>query len=218
MSGMQAQLESLAEQQEYTGRTESGSVDRKGLVGLYGEARAAEIGIYYRQVRELPLSFSNKELEYSELRSVLKELATEGATVFLDITAVKKHYLGDIVAASLVEGIHGLWTFDLLGQGVDFKKPWTMLIHELRDSKSVKFRYTNILDTDTYKACKRLVFIRAPKYRNMAICAIILMIIGAIGYLGLGEDNVFVKLTMALSGIASIVSLIFIFIPPRSEA
>lgn len=217
MAAVQSQLEGLAERREYLSHADSPALARKNLTEIYGTERALEIGAYYRRARELPLSWSNRELAYEELRPVLKGLAALGSSAFLDVTAVKKRYLGDIVAAGLVEGVRGLWTFDLLVSGVDFSMPWTILIHDLREAKTPAYRYTNLLDTDTYKACVRLIFVRAPRYRRLAIGTVALIVVGALGYFVLGEDHAAVKLVMALSGVASIAALALVFTPPRAE-
>lgn len=218
MAAVQSQLKNLAERHEYTSQSADGSHQRVELASIYGQEKAAEVAAYYERVREISLSYSNREVEYDELRSVMQKLAEKGSNAFLDVTAVKKRYLGDIIAAGLVEGIRGLWTFDLLIRTANFDKPWSMLIHELRASGTVMYRYTNILDTQTYKACVRLVFIRAPRYKRMAIGTVALILVSALGYFVLGEESQAVKVILAMSGIASIASLALVFSPPRSEA
>lgn len=217
MAAVQSQLKSLAERQEYTSQSADGSHQRVELAGIYGSEKAAEVAAYYGRVREISLSYSNREVDYEALRSVMQKLAENRDDAFLDVTAVKKRYLGDIVAAGLVEGIRGLWTFDLLTRSTDFDRPWSMLIHDLRSSGKGTYRYTNILDTQTYKACVRLVFIRAPRYKRMAVGTGVLILVSALGYFILGEDSQAVKVVLAMSGIASIASLALVFSPPRTE-
>ena len=216
MGDVQSQLKSLAEF-VYTSQSADGAHQRVGLVDIYGPEKAAVVAAYYKRVREITLSYSNREVEYEDLRSVMQKLAEKGNDAFLDVTAVKKRYLGDIVAAGLVEGIRGLWTFDLLTPSASFNEPWSMLIHELHASNPAMYRYTNILDTQTYKACVRLVFIRAPRYNRMAITTVALILVSALGYFVLGEESRAVKVVLALSGIASIVSLALVFSPPRKD-
>jgi uncharacterized membrane protein YuzA (DUF378 family) len=51
----------------------------------------------------------------------------------------------------------------------------------------------------------------------MAIGTVTLILVSALGYFLLGENSQAVKLILALSGVASIVSLVLVFSPPRSE-
>jgi hypothetical protein len=211
MAAVQSLLESLAVRQEYLSTTV-----RFRLADSYNVERACEISTYYRRVRELPVAWSNRAVPYENLRDTLKVIAAKGSVAFLDVSAVKKRYLGDIVAAGLVEGIRGLWTFDLLIPRADFEKPLTMLIHELCVTRPLNYRYANLLDTATYKDCAKLVFVRAPKYRRMAIAVVSLIVVGAIGYVLLGKDSEIVQFVIAISGIASIAALALVFNPPRN--
>lgn len=217
MAAVQSQLKSLAEYSEYTSESADGHHKHIKLDTIYTSEKSAEITKFYGRVTEISLSYSNREVEYDDLRLTMHQLAAIGNSAFLDVTAVKKRYLGDIVAAGLVEGVRGLWTFDL-NIPVNFERPWVMLMHEMRDKNSKAYQYTNILDTQTYKACVRLVFIRAPRYKYFAITTVALMALGFIGYILLGEDSRIVKSILAVSGLASIVSLLFIFFPPRTDS
>ena len=217
LAAVQAQIEYLAERHEYVSRIDGERDVRADLRAIYGEERAKEIAALYRRFRQLPMSFANREIEYSELRAVLAQIAAKKSEALLDITAVKKRYLGDIVSAGLVEGVMGLWTFDLTIEKPDFSQPWKMLIHDLMDDKgAAHFQYTNVLNTETYKACRRLVFVRSPRYRLVAGVTIGLLIIGGVGFYLLGENSALVKSILAASGIASIVSLLLVFWSPRS--
>ena len=216
LAAVQAQIENLAERHEYVSRSDGQRDIRLDLRDEYGEGRAKEIAGYYKRLRQLPLNFSNKEIEYSLLREVLAEIAAKKSAAYLDITAVKKRYLGDIVSAGLVEGVVGLWTFDLLVEKPDFSRPWQMLIHDLIEPHGrPRFQYTNVLDTETYKACRRLVFVRSPRYQLAAAVTIGLLVAGGLGFHFLGESSAIVKSILAVSGVASIISLFLVFWSPR---
>lgn len=218
MAAVQAQIENLAERRQYVSRIDE---DQHILVDLrerYGEDRSREVAAYYRRVRQLSLHFSNLEIEYADLRKTLAVIAKKKSNAFLDITAVKKRYLGDIISAGLVEGLSGLWTFDLLLERPHFSEPWRMLIHDLVEGQRRDFHYANLLDTETYKSCKRLVFIRSPRYRLAATLTILLLLIGGFGFYVVGESNALVKAVLAMSGLASIASLVLVFWSPRSVA
>ena len=52
--------------------------------------------------------------------------------------------MGDILAVSIIEGIHGLFTFDLKIKP-NYEEPWTMIFHDLKtqDGKN-KYQYIDI--------------------------------------------------------------------------
>jgi hypothetical protein len=121
----------------------------------------------------------------------------------------KKKYLGDIIAASLVEGISSLWTFDL--KKVNFDEPWSMLIHDLGDN----FSYTNILDTPTYTDCMKIIDRSSPKLRISISLSIFFLICFIISYYILGKENKIIDIVLAVSGFTGAIAFFFIFYPPR---
>src|SRR5882757_8719623 len=125
-SAVQTQIDNLAERQEYVSRSDGQPDQHIDLLEEYGAERAKEISAYYKRFRQLPLEISNREIEYSDLRPTLAQIAQRGPDAVIDITAVKKRYLGDIVAGGLVEGVTGLWTFDLQLEKSNFAEPWRM--------------------------------------------------------------------------------------------
>ncbi|HEY4812473.1 MAG TPA: hypothetical protein VIH71_15590, partial [Solirubrobacteraceae bacterium] len=129
MGAVQAQLEGLAERGEYLFKDDPGK--RILLKNEYTDSEAARIQAYYANCRSLSISYSNDELEYTDLRARLSDIAKDGREAYVDVTAIKKRYLGDLVAAALIEGLAGLYTFDPLeSHKPDFVRPWRMLIHE----------------------------------------------------------------------------------------
>ncbi len=216
MGAVQAQLDGLAERGEYLFSTGPHAGERRQLADIYAPERAREVQAFYRQCRNTPLVYGNEEVEYVNLRQCMRRIAKLGADVYIDVTAIKKRYLGDLVAASLVEGIEGLYTFDLTGARPDFEEPWRMLIHDLDDRHPSAFGYTNILNTPVYQACVRLVAVRAPALRVTVGATVALFVTVAVGSWYLGPESGVIRTMFAISGIASILSLVFVFIPPRS--
>jgi hypothetical protein len=217
MAAVQGQLEDLAERGEYLLREGSRSGERVRLTAEYGEARAQQIQDFYKYVRGLPITWSNAELAYDSLGAKLEEIARRNSDSYVDITAIKKRYLGDIVAAGLVVGLNGLWAFDLGLSVQDFARPWRMLIHELSAPHSPQFNYVNILDTQTYRACIRRLFVRSPVRKWVAGITVAFLVVGGLLYYGLGESSPVIRVMLAISGFSGLAQLVMIFVPPRSS-
>ena len=211
MGAVQTQIQGLAEQGEYLDY-QSGL--RTDLGDFYTPEKLSNLKDYYKRFRNLPLEFSNRESEYSKLRELLADISRNKEAI-VDITAIRKRYMGDIVAAALIEGIHSLWTFDIQPGMADYDRPWNMLIYELERQPDLGFSYTDIIDTNTYKSCMKLVFIRAPKFRVAVILTILLLITAVVSALLLESDSKFLQILGPVSSIASILSLSYVFWAPR---
>jgi len=215
MGAVQSQLEGLAERGEYLFKSGARPGERVLLKNEYPDAKAAEIQGYYKSCRDLAISYSNDELDYLDLRARLRAIAKNGRNAYVDVTAIKKRYLGDIVAAGLVEGLVGLHTFDLVGSQADFDRPWRTLIHELEQTPTPGFQYANILDTPVYRSCVRLVVVRAPRLSFSIAATAAFLIAVALGNWLLGPQSPWIQRLFLASSAASILSLIFVFLKPR---
>lgn len=215
MGTVQAQLEGLAERGEYTFFGGRRYGERVPLSTEYTDEEAKRIKGYYKQCRRLRITFTNEELEYEELRGRLRQIAKSPQDAFVDITAVKKRYLGDIVAASLVEGIKRLFVFDLKGTRLDFERPWCMLIHDLEKQAAASYEYVNLLDTAIYRTCAKIVVMRAPRMIIALVITVFILALVLLAYSMLGSNNTLVQGLVIVSTVASILSLFFVFMPPR---
>lgn len=215
LASVSSLVEGLADRKEYTFIGGEKNGERISLNEKYGNERSSEISQFYQRLRGLSVQYSNEEVDYDNLRDILANIAKKKVDVYVDITAIKKRYMGDIVAAGLIEGIKGLWTFDLQIKP-DFTNPWKMLIHDLLGQDPCLFTYTNILDTPTYKSCVRLVMVRAPRMKWAILGTGAFIILGTIGYVYLGENSSVVKVILAASGLTGISSLILGFWSPRT--
>jgi hypothetical protein len=192
--------------------------ERLPLASEYGSERAKQIQELYRRCRAISLSYSNVDITYDQLRSRLRLIAKEGRLAYVDVTSIRKKYIGDVVVASLVEGLKQLHTFDIQLPKLDHDRPWTLLIHDLLGDTSRLFSYTNILDTPVYRECSRFVLIRAPRLALSAIATVVLLLAASIAYWRIGPTNQIVQTVLVMSAVASILSLIFVFITPRSPS
>jgi hypothetical protein len=212
MGKVQAQLEALAEG-EYPITSGARTGQRLSLQNEYGE-RAREVRAYYARCRELPIMYKNDEVPYAELRSYLRGIARSSKAAFVDVTAIRKRYLGDLVAAGLVEGLKGLHTFDLTNKP-NFEEPWKMLFHELDTDDQPAFAYTNILDTEVYKSCLKAVLVRTPAFKVGFGVSVIVIVLAAVLFTILGTGSKATQAFFALTSAASLVSLALVFWPPR---
>jgi hypothetical protein len=216
MGKVQAQLAALSEDGEYLITSGERSGQRLDLRKECGEEKAAQTRAYYSRCRDLSVSYSNEEIEYAQLREYLRRIARQSATTFVDVTAIRKRYLGDLVAGGLVEGLGGLHTFDII-LPADFDRPWLMLIHELEPGGSKAFAYTNLLDTQVYKSCKRSVVVRTPGYWMALTATLILITAAVVAFTQLGPSSNATQGFFYVSSVASILSLAFMFLVPRSR-
>lgn len=214
LGSVQAQLEALAERAEYSFRSGPRSGEHIRLRDVCTEDETIAAQRYYKNCRELPISYSNEELDYGALRTRLRAIAIE-RDAFVDVTAISKRYLGDVVAAGLVEGLVGLYTFNLVSQE-DFQNPWRTLIHALERSPERAFEYTNILDTQVYRECAKTVLVRRPRLVwSLGATAVFFALGGAL--IALGSSSELTQGVAILSSIASVLSLVFVFVPPRTS-
>ncbi|MCY1060154.1 hypothetical protein [Nannocystis sp. SCPEA4] len=217
MSAVQVQLEGLAERGEYVFMSGPRSGERV-LLKADPKARATEVQLYYKSCRDIAISYSNEEIDYLDLQRLLKTIAKTERGAYVDITAIKKRYVGDIVAAALVEGLAGLYTFDLLSNvQPNFDQPWQNLVHELEASNQAAFQYVNIVDTAIYRKCAHTVVVRAPRLAISAISTVAFSTAVALGYWYLGAQSPWTQTFFAVSGAASVLSVMFVFFTPRSS-
>jgi len=210
MGAVQTQLEGLAERGEYLLNGEHILLREK-----YTDSRANEIQVYYKRCRDLPVLFSNEELDYKDLRQRIRAIAAHEHETYVDVTAIKKRYLGDIVAAAVVEGLGGLHVFDIVGPQPDYDEPWKLLIHELEKSAAHSFEYINIVDTEVYRSCARSIFLRTPSLLSSVVVTVILVAAFVSCYWFLGAQSKITQTMLVISSAASILSPVLGFIVPR---
>ena len=123
------------------------------LASEYGDEQASSIQELYCRCRSIPLSYSDVDITYNQLRPKLRMIAKERYSAFVDVTSICKKYIGDVLSAGLVEGLQQVCTFDILLSDPNYDEPWTLLIHNFFDSEDKLYSYPNILDTFIYREC-----------------------------------------------------------------
>jgi hypothetical protein len=215
-ANVQALLKSLAEQGQYLHHDPKGSQVSMPLIQHYGPEVAKSVSNLYRRCRAQSVEYSNREIPYKELRPLLKKVAAMDDLATVDISAIKKRYLGDIVAAALVEGVVGLYAFDTKMRP-DFDHPWRMLVHEMLDEheEPKQYEYVNIVDTELYQSCTRVVTVRAPRLAVAISVSMVAMLLSIVMLVMFDSNGLWVRVFMGLSGCASVLALVFVFVPPR---
>ena len=213
---VQTLLESLAIDGEYREFKDTLDRSRIDLSTIYSPTRLSEIKNLYKLSLTMQVSWVHRDVEYLNLRTELARIRKEEPTSLFDITSIKKRYLGDILAASIIEGIANLFTFDAKPTP-NFEKPWTMLIHDLQpdDPENRLYNYVNIVDTHIFRECSSSILVRTLPFKISLGIATILLIILVAFYFLYGESNIFIQLLVLASAVASILSTYFNFFPPR---
>jgi hypothetical protein len=197
----------------------------------YTSSQIAATKIFYEQM--IPRFNCRPELdkEYKELSEWLRRTAARDNKIIIDITAIEKRYLGDIVAAALVEGITSVYTFQLAVRE-NHQHPWKTLIHNLlgiagisnddstinnKSNQREAYAYVNILDTEIYRQYRRAVLIRAPHIKVAVSVAAGSLIAAGIAALFANSDSVAFRVFSFVTGAASLIALVLVFLPPRQH-
>lgn len=199
-------LVTFGEYRHFEGEESGTKVDLKKI---YPPDRLAAIKNLYSACLRPEIQLTNKDIDYSGLRGLVSHIADKVPSAIVDVSSVKKGFIGDLVAASVVEGLQSLYTFDLLKRA-DYDHPWTMLFHDLNPNGSQKpqYKYVNLLDTQVFRECSRSLLVRKPSLYISLVLGFILLMATLAAYLIYGESNWFVQFTFIMSAIASLLSLV----------
>jgi hypothetical protein len=153
---------------------------------------------------------------YPKLRKEIHIIAAKKPAAIVDISAVGKQFMGDLVAVSVLEGLDSLFTFDLL-KPPDFDHPWTTLFHELKDGVSgeSKYRYVNVLDTQVFRECSRSLMVKRPPLYISIVLGFLLLVGVLLAEHVFGASSRIVQSMSILASIASLLSLLYLYFPFR---
>ncbi|MEM8809569.1 MAG: hypothetical protein AAGF01_26400 [Cyanobacteria bacterium P01_G01_bin.38] len=152
-----------------------------------------------------------KRVQYSNLRNYISSIKKSKNCIF-DVTSVKKAYIGDIFACSLLENIEELYTFELL-ENPNFEEPWKTLIHELEKGK--KYKYKNLVETPIFKESKKTILIRTTPLLGSIIGTILFIAITLTASFIFGFGSVFVQVMGTVGTVLGIISFFLIYFPVR---
>jgi hypothetical protein len=209
-------LEDLAETGEYRYFAGEHSGEKVPLRQEYPLDQFTAMQEIYRYCLQLKVHWDHRDIAYTNLRNEIAAIVSKKSDPIIDVSAVSKTFIGDLVAAGVVEGLSALHTFDLI-KHADYDHPWTMLFHELRPNGSspAKYKYINLLDTRVFRECSKSLLVKKPSTLASLILSAILLVSLLIIFWVWGPSNAIIQMAALLSGIASILSLYFIFYPPR---
>lgn len=174
-----------------------------------------EVREFYSQTEEASTAYESEDISYKDLRQYVQDFIKNNKEYVIDVTGLRKIFLGDLTALGLVDGVSGLYTFDLIKKA-DYSNPWKNLLHDLDRSSHLCYEYVNVLETKIFSECSRAVFIRSPrfKYAFFLVVAFIALGIGLNAYCGL--DSNISKWINVISQFATLAALFFVFFPPRN--
>lgn len=178
------------------------------LAVSYSAVELSALCYLYARCLEQNISWDHLDIRYRDLPRHLRLLKRAGPALF-DVTAVRKSYLGDLIALSLIRRIDSLFTFDLKCPP-NHDEPWRMLIHELRnaDPGQQKYEYVNVIGTPIFERCAGEVLVRAPVLWTSSAATVLLLAIAIVIYYFFGEHSVFVQFAFIGGSIASLASLL----------
>jgi hypothetical protein len=213
---VEALLHSLAGDYEYRyfiGEKAGERVDLKNLFPAEDVAFACDL---YSQALELAETWTNRDIEYSSLRSELRRIQREEPQSIIDVTAIKKPYLGDILAICLIESVKYLYTFDT---PPNFDEPWKMLLDRLNpnavDAAQRQYGYVNILDTQIFSDCARSILVHSlPVKLSLSASAVFLATMIAVYFL-YGPQHWLIQISGIIATVATVLGLYLSLVPSR---
>jgi len=205
---MQILMSELATSGEYRHFVGKDKGKRVELKDFYSQDRVLSIQGFYRQCLDMRVRWEDKDINYSNLRKEMARINKGDPGSIFDITAIKKLFLGDIIAASIIEGVHKLYTFDLKTKP-NFDEPWKMLIHDLLadNTSGRKYDHVNIVDTPVFDECANSILVRTLPLKMSLVVASLFLIAALVVYFIYGEVNWFIQITSVTSAVAGLLSL-----------
>jgi hypothetical protein len=204
-------LATTGEYRFFVGENAGTKVDLKQI---YPPDRFITMQEIYRHCLQLKVQWSHRDITYGDLRKEIALIASKKSAPIVDVSAVSKIFIGDLVAAGVVEGLRSLYTFDLTKRA-DYDNPWTMLFHELRPNGSspAKYEYINLLDTKIFLECSKSLLVKRPSTRASLILSVALLALLLIVFFAWGPSNPIIQTAFLLSAIASMLSFYFTIYP-----
>lgn len=209
-------LSSLAYEGKYKYFMEDKKVKETDLQTKYSPEELATLKEKYASLKSRRVAWTDNEIDYEKLKEELAGIHKAEPDSIFDVSAVHKSYLGDIFAIGLVEGIHNICTFKL-NKKENFAEPWKSLFHELEFKKpgDKGYDYVNLTKRHIYVECTKSIFNRQPPLVLSLLIAIILLIALIITSFVFGSTNWLALIISGVATIASVLSLFFLFFPPK---
>ncbi|SRR6266849_630199 len=190
--------------------------DKENLLDIYKEEEVKKIKEFYTLFLGKNIDWSVKVIEYLDLKDGLTNIYHEERSCLFDVTALSNRHIADILAVSIIAGFHNIYTFELK-EAPNFKEPWKSLFHELRARNQVEtvYQHVNIVKTKVFRECTDSIFIRKlPLKVSLVLTPIFIIALLLINFF-YGSTNWVIQTVGILSAVASLLSIIFSFFPPK---
>ena len=193
----------------YTGSLKDQEVQ---LEAKYSNNDLAKLKARYSLCLKDDINWQVESVKYLNLRNYISNIAKKQCII--DVTSVSKVYLTDIISCSLLENIDNICVFDLYIKP-NFDEPWKILIHELEENKT--YRYKNLLETPIFKDSRKSILIRRPPLFFSLIITFLCIVITLIGTSLFGFNSMFVKTLSTIGTVLGIISFFLIYFPVRGK-
>jgi len=207
-----SQLEALARGEYRTFRGDNRS-DVTQLGSLITEAKLGALMAHFKQIQDSNLVWDNRDINYESLQEQVSRMRKEDPRAIFDVTALRKAYLADLIAVSIVVEIDALATFDLLRR-MDHDLPWRNLVHELE--RRDQYRYVNLLSTPAVRQAASSVLLKRRVHLGLALLTVVLVLGTTILVALAGVSHPVVRTLTVAGSIASLASLLTGFLSQSS--
>lgn len=184
------------------------------LRNYYSHEEVEDIKRYYARFSNKDVEWGIKVIDYLDLKEELTNIYRSENSSLFDITALDNKHIGDILAVSIIEGFHHIYTFELK-DAPNFNEPWKSLFYELHVRKHGEdnYKYINLVKTQVFRECTKAILIRKLPLKISLIATSLLIIILLLIYFIFGLMNWIIQIVGILSAVASLLSIFLSFFP-----
>ncbi len=155
-----------------------------------------------------------KRIKYLELRQYISSIHKKNKSAIIDVTSIKKVYIGDIFACCLLENFGNLCTFELVGKP-NYDKPWKTLIHELEEGKD--YQYANLVETLIFKDSAKAILIRTVPLLISILGTVLFVSLTLTAVFFFGFSSLFAQAVSIIGTVLGIISFFLIYFPIRGK-
>lgn len=205
-------LDSLSEDGMYRYFDSPKEKEPTNLSKYYPPEDVRDIKRFYTRFLTKDVEWEIKVIEYLDLREVLTNICRREKNSIFDVTALDNKHIGDILAVSIVEGFHNIYTFELK-DAPNFIEPWKSLFYELhiRKQGEDKYQYINLVKTQVFRDCTKIILIRKLPLKISLLATPLFIIILLLIYFIFGSTNWVIQVVGILSAVASLLSVFLSF-------
>lgn len=164
-----------------------------------------------------------KRIKYSKLRQYLASLSKKN--ILIDVTAVSKVYISDILACALLEGIEHVHTFELL-TAPNYEEPWRTLLHDLlTEEKSAGnelrqkrlYEYPNLVETPIFKEGSKSILVKTTPLLFSIVGTVLFVCITLVASFIFGFGSILMQAVGTVGTVLGIISFFLLYFPVRGK-